>query len=105
MSTAKFTPQAKALWDRIPKEYWEKILSNVYCGHCRDSVTITNYTGAVKGGNLLLVGLCAVCRTDVARWIEKPSPAQQLSGTAMNTRIEHDTFGPIEVPAERLWGA
>ena len=23
----------------------------------------------------------------------------------MNTRIEKDTFGPIEVPAERLWGA
>ena len=23
----------------------------------------------------------------------------------MKTRIEHDTFGPIEVPAERLWGA
>lgn len=23
----------------------------------------------------------------------------------MATRIEHDTFGPIEVPAERLWGA
>ena len=23
----------------------------------------------------------------------------------MNTRIERDTFGPIEVPAERLWGA
>ena len=23
----------------------------------------------------------------------------------MSTRIEHDTFGPIEVPAERLWGA
>jgi fumarate hydratase, class II len=23
----------------------------------------------------------------------------------MNTRTEHDTFGPIEVPAERLWGA
>ena len=20
-------------------------------------------------------------------------------------RIEHDTFGPIEVPADRLWGA
>jgi fumarate hydratase, class II len=24
---------------------------------------------------------------------------------AMNTRIEHDTFGPIAVPANRLWGA
>lgn len=23
----------------------------------------------------------------------------------MSTRIEHDTFGPIEVPAEHLWGA
>jgi fumarate hydratase class II len=23
----------------------------------------------------------------------------------MSSRIEHDTFGPIEVPAERLWGA
>ncbi|TFZ04196.1 class II fumarate hydratase [Ramlibacter rhizophilus] len=23
----------------------------------------------------------------------------------MSTRIEHDTFGPVEVPAERLWGA
>ena len=23
----------------------------------------------------------------------------------MNTRIERDTFGPINVPAERLWGA
>ena len=21
------------------------------------------------------------------------------------TRTEHDTFGPIDVPAERLWGA
>ena len=21
------------------------------------------------------------------------------------TRIEHDTFGPIEVPADRYWGA
>jgi fumarate hydratase class II len=23
----------------------------------------------------------------------------------MTTRVEHDTFGPIEVPADRLWGA
>lgn len=23
----------------------------------------------------------------------------------MNTRLEHDTFGPIEVPADKLWGA
>src|SRR4051812_50165329 len=23
----------------------------------------------------------------------------------MATRIEHDTFGPVQVPAEHLWGA
>jgi fumarate hydratase, class II len=28
-----------------------------------------------------------------------------IGGAAMTTRIEHDSFGPIEVPAERLWGA
>jgi len=71
MSTSNFTPQAKALWNQIPEEYREKLLSNVYCGHCRDAVTISNYTGTVKGGDLLLVGMCAVCRTDVARLIEK----------------------------------
>ena len=25
--------------------------------------------------------------------------------TDHSTRIERDTFGPIEVPADRLWGA
>ena len=25
--------------------------------------------------------------------------------TTASTRIERDTFGPIEVPADRLWGA
>ena len=40
------------------------------CGHCRQETTITNFSGAVKGGNLLLVGRCAVCHKDVARVIE-----------------------------------
>ena len=25
--------------------------------------------------------------------------------TSVQTRTEHDTFGPVEVPANRLWGA
>jgi fumarate hydratase class II len=31
--------------------------------------------------------------------------ARHLGGLHMATRVEMDTFGPIEVPAERLWGA
>src|SRR5947207_2254362 len=35
----------------------------------------------------------------------KPSFRQLILIPKMNTRIEHDTFGPIAVPAEHLWGA
>ena len=28
-----------------------------------------------------------------------------MSPSAAATRTEHDTFGPIEVPADRYWGA
>ena len=34
--------------------------------------TITNFSGVVKGGDLLLVGKCAECHSDVARVIEAP---------------------------------
>jgi hypothetical protein len=46
------------------------LLSNVWCGKCRHEVTITNFSGAVKAGDLLLVGLCSECHGDVARVIE-----------------------------------
>jgi hypothetical protein len=46
------------------------LLSNVWCGKCRHEVTITNFSGAVRAGNLLLVGLCSECRSDVARVAE-----------------------------------
>lgn len=44
--------------------------SNVWCGQCRHETTITNFSGTIKGGDLLLVGKCAECRSDVARVIE-----------------------------------
>ena len=69
-SIPKFTAPAAKLWDAIPTDIRKKLLSNVWCGNCRHEVTITNFTGAVKGGDLLLVGLCAVCHGDVARLIE-----------------------------------
>jgi hypothetical protein len=34
------------------------------------AVTIANFSGAIKGGDLLLVGRCAECHGDVARVIE-----------------------------------
>ncbi len=54
----------------IPPETRKLLLSNVWCSTCRHEATITNFTGAVKGGDLLLVGLRSICRGDVARVIE-----------------------------------
>ncbi|HYV28589.1 MAG TPA: hypothetical protein VFA77_13715, partial [Candidatus Eisenbacteria bacterium] len=42
VSEGKSTPQAAGLWDTIPKEARSRILANVFCVKCRDSVTITH---------------------------------------------------------------
>lgn len=64
-----FTLPAAKLWRSIPAETRKRLLANVWCVQCRHEVTITNFTGAVKGGDMLLVGLCSECRGDVARFI------------------------------------
>ena len=69
-SIPKFTDPAAKLWASIPTETKKLLLSNVWCGKCRHEVTITNFTGAAKAGDLLLVGLCSECHGDVARVIE-----------------------------------
>ncbi len=69
-SIPKFTEPAATLWATIPADRKKLLLANVLCGTCHHSVTIANFTGVVKAGNLLLVGLCAECRGDVARLIE-----------------------------------
>lgn len=69
-SIPNLTKPAMALWSRISPEHKKLLLANVWCGACRHEVTITNFTGAVKSGDLLLVGKCAKCHGDVARVIE-----------------------------------
>ena len=69
-SIPQFTDPAAKLWAAIPNPTKKLLLSNVWCGPCRHEVTITNFSGAVKAGDLLLVGLCSECHGDVARLIE-----------------------------------
>lgn len=69
-SIPKFTAPAAELWAAIPSESNKRLLSNVWCSNCRHAVTITNFSGAVKSGDLLLVRSCAECHGDVARLIE-----------------------------------
>ncbi len=70
-SLPAFAPPARQRWESIPADIHQRLLSNVWCGHCRHETTITNFSGAIKGGDLLLlVGKCAECHSDVARVIE-----------------------------------
>jgi hypothetical protein len=69
-SILSFTDPAANLWATIPADTKKLLLANVWCSTCRDETTITNFTGVVKGGDLLLVGLYSICRGDVARVIE-----------------------------------
>lgn len=69
-SLPNFSLPARQRWESIPTDIRLRLLANVWCAHCRHEVIITNFTGAIKGGDLLLVGKCAECHGDVARVIE-----------------------------------
>ena len=78
-SIPKFTGPAAKLWATIPADAKSRLLANVWCGRCRHEVTITNFTGVVKAGDLLLVGVCAGCRENVvmkfaSKHIERLAP-------------------------------
>jgi hypothetical protein len=67
--TPQFSAAAAKLWAGIPDSSKKDLLSNVWCGKCCHAVTITNFSGTVSSGDLLLVGVCAECHGDVAKLI------------------------------------
>jgi hypothetical protein len=126
-----FTPAAQLLWDAIPPHFQERILHNVWCPHCGDMTTMTDFTGEVHGRSLVLSGTCVTCRGKVARVLEGalvsealqagdrviwwkripggdyvyPVQATVLALTGKRVKIEADDDGDIVVryvPRERL---
>ena len=70
MSEEQFTARAAALWGTIPSQARERLLKNVFCVSCGDSVEITKFTGEECDGNLVLKGSCAKRGHAVARVLE-----------------------------------
>jgi endogenous inhibitor of DNA gyrase (YacG/DUF329 family) len=69
------TPAAAALWQRIPAWAQAKLLANVWCSHCSRAVVITDFSGEVVGGDLVLTSDCPMCGATVRRLIEsEPKP-------------------------------
>lgn len=69
-SLPNLTRPARQRRESIPADIRQRLLANVWCGQCRHEATITNFSGAIKSGNLLLVGKCAECQGNVAHMIE-----------------------------------
>ena len=69
-SLPNFTKPAAKFWAEIPQDIRKKLLTNVWCAACHHEVTITNFTGVINSGDLLLVGKCAECHCDVARVVK-----------------------------------
>lgn len=66
-----FPPRAQALWDTVPEEVRDDILAKVWCGHCRDSRRIEDFTAIPEEHNdLILRGFCATCGHVVVRLLE-----------------------------------
>ena len=94
-----FSRPARQRWESIPVDIRQRLLANVWCGQCRHEVTITNFSGTIKGGDLLLVGKCAECHGDS----EKNPPLgpcivplavlhgfQSSGGFSLESAIHHD---------------
>ena len=66
----RFTPEAETAWAAIPTGAKEKLLSKVWCLHCRTTTVIVDFGGRVEREDLILHGRCANCGAEVARVVE-----------------------------------
>ena len=67
--TGPLSPRKK--WEAIPERFRERILQNVWCSHCGNSVEIVSYRVYSAGRDIVLRGRCAVCGGEVARVVEQ----------------------------------
>jgi hypothetical protein len=71
-----FTPEATALWQAIPPDKQDLVVSTVWCGQCAETTTITEFSGREEQGDLVLTDICAACGETVSRRIETGAPHQ-----------------------------
>jgi repressor LexA len=71
VSSQLFGRQAKRLWERIPEDFRQTLLANVWCRKCASGTTIVKFRGEVEGGDLILRGVCSRCGSQVARHVER----------------------------------
>ncbi len=65
-----FTPSARARWKQIPLRAQEDILAAVWCAECNKGTSMNLSEAHIKGGFLILKGICQRCGHDLVRSVE-----------------------------------
>lgn len=81
--------EALKLWVGLPADKKQLLLSNVWCGGCRKSVTMVDYHAELDGV-VVLHGFCGTCGHKVARVIDglTPSPQKKPKATKRIKKAE-----------------
>ncbi len=57
-------------WNRIDKDIRDRLLANVYCSNCYNTIII-DYSVRDDVYGIVLQGKCKKCGADVARFVER----------------------------------
>lgn len=58
-------------WNKIPREFRELLLENVFCGNCGITAIQPGYTiQELSHGDIRLIGKCMKCGKNVSRVVE-----------------------------------
>ena len=66
----KFTQPAARIWHAISPDDQQTLVSKAWCSKCRQEVGITDFSGSIKRGNIVLVGTCSACGASASRYVE-----------------------------------
>lgn len=65
-----FTPEAQAVWDKVPEATRAKLLDSGFCSHCLAKKHFELTEGEIRDQSLALIGKCGTCGHRVVRLIE-----------------------------------
>jgi hypothetical protein len=69
LSGMELTPEARAVWDRIPPDDQAALLAHGFCTRCLEDGPFTLDRGEMRGAELALIGKCAACGARVVRLV------------------------------------
>lgn len=78
--------EALKLWQTLPADIRQLLLSSVFCGQCGKSVTMVDYHAELRGV-VVLQGFCGTCGHKVARVIDDLAPAPKKKAKATATGL------------------